>query len=116
MKLNVAGLVLAASGMVLQISSGSELYPVIPPGPIVLVAAAAAVAFGPRRWSPYIATVVPAFLIVGGIIASVVSGEFVDQLTDVGEPGIFIGSVAQVVGLITALVAGIGTWRHRRPK
>jgi hypothetical protein len=110
-KLNVAGLVLTAPGMVLQIAAGSELYPTIPPGPIILLVGAALVALGSRRWAPYVGLVVPVFLTVGGIIAAIISGSFIAQLTEVGQAGIFIGSLAHVVGLITALVAGIIMFR-----
>jgi hypothetical protein len=111
-RLNVAGLVLAAGGMVLQIAAGSDLFPGIPPGPIVLLAAAVVVTVGPKAWAPYIATVVPVFLIVGGVIASLVNGAFVDQLTGVEEPGILIGSWLQVGGLIAAFVGGMSMWRR----
>ncbi len=110
-KLNVTGLVLTAAGMVLQIAAGSELYPTIPPGPIILLVGAVLVALGPRGWAPYVGLVVPVFLTVGGIIAAIVSGSFISQLTKVGQAGIFVGSLAHVVGLITALVAGIIMFR-----
>jgi hypothetical protein len=56
---------------------------------------------------------VPLFLLVGGVIAAVVSGEFVDQLTDPGQVGVFVGDVLQLLGVITALVAGIIALRQR---
>jgi hypothetical protein len=112
-RLNIFGLVLAAGGMVLQIAAGSDLFPTIPPGPIILLAAAVFLTSGPRAWAPYLATVVPAFVIVGGIIASAVNGAFIDQLTDIGEPGIFIGSWVQVAGLLLAFFAGITMWTER---
>ena len=58
-KLNIAGLVLTAAGVVLQIAAGSELYPTIHPGPIVLLVGAVLVALGPRRWAPYVRTSSP---------------------------------------------------------
>lgn len=109
-RINVVGLVLAAGGIVLQIGAGSDLYPTIPPGPVILGAGAAVVAAGPRSLAPYVATIVPAFVIVGGLIASVVNGAFVDQLSGVGQPGVLMGSWVQVVGLITAFAAGVRMW------
>jgi hypothetical protein len=44
----VAGLVVAAAGIVIQIASGAE-YPTIPPGLIILLAAAGLVALA-TRW------------------------------------------------------------------
>jgi hypothetical protein len=106
-KLNVAAMLAAAGGMVLQIASGSELFPTIPPGPIILVAGAALVAVAPWRWTAIVGVVVPLFLVVGGVLASLNSGDFLDQLTNPGEVGIFAGSVVQVLGVLTALGAGI---------
>ena len=107
-KLNVAGMVAAAAGIILQIGSGSDLYPTIPPGPIILLAGAGLVALGPWRWTPIVGVVVPLFLLVGAVVAAVNSGEFVDQLTSPGQVGIgiFAGDVMQLLGVITALVAG----------
>jgi hypothetical protein len=115
-KLNVTGMVTAAAGIIIQIASGSDLYPTIPPGPIILLAGAALVALGPWRWTPIVGVVVPLFLFVGAVIAAVNSGEFVDQLTDPGRVGIgigiFAGDVIQLLGVITALVAGIVALRQ----
>jgi hypothetical protein len=113
-KVNVAGLGLAAAGMVLQIVAGSDLYPSIPPGPIILIVAAGAVAYAPRRWAPYIAVFVPVFLLVGAVVSALVASEsFVDQLTDVGQAGIFTGTLVQMIGLVVATAAGIAMWGRR---
>jgi hypothetical protein len=106
-KLNVTGLVLTAAGMLLQIAAGSMLYPSFA-GPIVLLAAAVIVAFGPARWTPYVALLIPTVLGVGAIIAAVMTGDFIDQLTDIGKAGIFFGSVMHVIGLIAAVAGGVG--------
>jgi Mg/Co/Ni transporter MgtE len=111
-KLNATGLVLTAAGMVLQIAGGSKLYPSFA-GPIVLLVAAVIVAFGPKRWAPYVGLLVPLVLGLGAIIAAVMSGEFINQLTDIGRPGVFLGSVMHVVGLIAAVAGGIGMLRGR---
>ncbi|TAK01316.1 MAG: hypothetical protein EPO36_06100 [Chloroflexota bacterium] len=50
-KVNAAGLVLTAAGMLIQIAAGSTLYPSLT-GPIFLVVAAIFVARGPGRWTP----------------------------------------------------------------
>ena len=49
-QLTVAGLVLTAVGMALQIAAGSLLYPSLA-GPIVLLLSALIVAFVPGRWT-----------------------------------------------------------------
>jgi len=107
-KLSVAGLVLTAAGMLLQIAAGSELYPSFA-GPIVLLATAVVVAFwSGRRWTPYVALLVPLVLGLGAIIAAVMSGEFIEQLTDVHQVGILLGSLMHVVGLTAAAAGGVG--------
>lgn len=114
-KLNVTGLVLTAIGMVLQIGSGSELYPTFS-GPIVLLAAAAIVAFAPGRWTAYLGLVIPLVLAAGLIVVAVMSGGFVKQLTDVGRVGLFVGSLVHVAGLIAAVAGGLGMLVRREGK
>ena len=112
LKLSVIGLLATAAGMILQIAAGSKLYPSFA-GPIVLVVAAAIVAFGPGRWTPYVALLVPLVLGLGAIIAAVMSGEFIVQLTDISRPGILLGSLLHVIGLIAAVGGGVGMLRRR---
>jgi hypothetical protein len=111
-RLNVAGLILTATGMQLQIAAGSELYPSFA-GPIVLLATAGLVAFVNSRWTAYAGLVVPLVLGLGAIVAAVMTGELIEQLTAVGNIGIFIGSVMHVVGLIAAVTGAIGMMRRR---
>jgi hypothetical protein len=106
-RLNVAGLVLTAAGMLLQIAAGSGLYPSFA-GPIVLLVTAVVVAFWPVRWMAYVALVVPLVLGLGAIIAAVMTGEFIEQLTDTRNAGILVGSLMHVIGLIGAVAGGIG--------
>ena len=106
--LNVAGLVLTSAAMLVQIAAGSTLYPSVT-GPIVLVVTAVLVAFVPSRWTAYAGLVVPLVLGVGAIVAAVMTGGFIDQLTSVGNPGVFLGSVLHVVGLMAAVGGGVGT-------
>jgi len=111
--LSIGGLILTAAGMLLQIAAGSTLYPSLA-GPVVLIAAAAVVAFGPRRWTPYVALVVPLVLGVGAVVAAAMTGDFIDQLTDIGTIGILVGSLLHVVGLAAALAGAVGMLVARR--
>lgn len=72
-KLNVAGLVVAATGILMQYFSGVEGFPLIPPGPIVLLVAAALIAFGSWRWTPAVGVIAPLFVLIGGTIATIVN-------------------------------------------
>jgi hypothetical protein len=106
-KLSASGLLLTAAGMLLQIVAGSTLYPSLA-GPIVLLAAAALVAFKPSRWTPFVGLLVPLVLGIGAIVAAVISGAFIGQLTDTGNAGVLLGSLTHVVGLVAAVVGGAG--------
>jgi len=112
-RLNVIGLVLTAAGMLLQIVAGSELYPSLT-GPIVLLVAAGFVALGPGRWTPYVGLVVPLVLGVGAIVAAVMTGVFIEQLADIGNPAIVVGSLMHVIGLAAAVAGGVGMLRGQR--
>jgi hypothetical protein len=103
-RLNVVGTVVAAAGILVQYFADVEDFPTIPPGPIILLAAAALVAFGSWRWTPAVGVIVPLFVLVGGVIATMAGN---GALTDPAEVGGFTGAVIQFLGLITAVAAGI---------
>jgi hypothetical protein len=48
------------------------------------------------------------------MIAAVMSGAFVSQLTDVSRVGILVGSLTHVVGLTAAVIGGVGMLQVRR--
>jgi len=104
--LNVVGLVVAAAGIMIQYASGVD-YPTIPPGPIILLAAAAVVAFGPWSWAVRVGLGTALFLSIGGAIATIAGNGFSETLGDPGEVGAFAGAVIQILGLAIALPAGI---------
>jgi Mg/Co/Ni transporter MgtE len=106
-KLNVTGIVLALPVCCSRSSRDRNSIPRFA-GPIVLLAVAVIVAFVRRRWTAYVGLLVPLVLGVGAIIAAVMTGEFVAQLTDVGRAGVFVGSVMHVVGLVAAVAGGVG--------
>jgi hypothetical protein len=72
------------------------------------------VAFGPARWTPYVALAVPLVLGIGAIVAAVMTGEFVDQLTSIGNPAIVLGSLMHVIGLSAAVAGSVGMLLDRR--
>src|SRR5215218_6220434 len=112
-KANIAGLVLTAAGMLLQINGGSALYPSLT-GPIVLVITALVVAFVPGRWPAYAGLVVPVVLGIGAIVAAIMTGDFIEQLINLGNAGVFLGSVLHVVGIVAAVAGGVGMIQRRR--
>ena len=112
-KVSAEGLVLAAAGIVIQIVAGSDLFPTIPPGPVILILGAGLIAFGPRSWARYVALIIPIFLLVGATTAGVVATDsWVDQLRRPEQTGIFLGTVLQFTAIAVALVAGIRIWQE----
>jgi hypothetical protein len=105
-RLLVAGLVVAATGMLVQYASGVG-YPTIPPGPIISLAAAAVVAWEPWRWAPVVGLVTAILISIGGVIATIGGDGFAPQLSDPGALGGFAGTLVQTAGLMVALAAGI---------
>ena len=114
-KLNIVGLLVAAAGIMVQYVAGVD-YPTVPPGPIILLAAAAVVAFGPWAWAPRVGLVAALFLTIGGAIATIAGNGFNETLGDPSDVGAFAGAVVQITGLAIALPAGIAAVRRsRRP-
>jgi hypothetical protein len=111
-RVNVAGLVVAAAGILIQYFSGVEGFPTVPPGPFILAGAAALVAFGPWRWTPAVAVVAPLLGLVLGTMSTVLNWGTTAPLSDPGEPAGFAGAVLQFSGLIVALGAGILVAMH----
>lgn len=112
-KLNLLGLVLTAGGMLVQIASGSDLYRSLT-GPIVLLATAVLVVFGPSRWTRWIGLGVPLVLGIGAAVAATMTGTFVDQLTGTGNGPLLLGSWMHVIGLTMAVSGGVGVMLEPR--
>jgi hypothetical protein len=104
-------MLIAVGGIIIQIATGVD-YPPVPPGPIILLVAAAIVGYRPGRRSAVVGVIVPLFLLVGGTMASFAN----DALWDTGEPGQFAGLTIQVIGEVIALGAGIHALRTQRAR
>jgi hypothetical protein len=97
-----AALAVAAIGIVIQIIGGVN-YPAVPPGLIILLAAAALVAFLPWRWAPVFGVLAGAFMVIGAIAAA--NARY--DLSHPGHPGAFIGTWIQLIAVVIAVVAGV---------
>jgi len=97
-----AALAVAAAGIIIQIIGGVN-YPAVPPGLIILLAAAALVAFLPWRWAPVFGVLAGAFMVIGAIGAA--NARY--DLTHPGHPGAFIGTWIQLIAVVIAVVAGV---------
>lgn len=113
--LTVWGLTAGAVGIAMLWASGVEFpfYP--PPGLLILATGAVFVGLAKRDWAPAVGAFLGLFVIVGFVLSSLVSGAGTGNLTgDAGAGGV-IGTALQLVGVVTALVAGsIATRREYR--
>jgi hypothetical protein len=97
----VIGLVAGAGGILVLRFSGAAM-PSVPPGLVLLVAAAALVAFSSRRWAPIVAVLVALSEILGYVLSGSTYGLFaIDSI------GILIGTWVRGIGIVVAFVAGI---------
>jgi hypothetical protein len=100
-KLAALALVVAAAGIVIQIAGGHD-YPVVPPGLVILVAAAGVVWFGSSRWVPLVAVVVGLFMVLG-LFAADQAPRLVDPDTALDTIGLWI----QLLAVAAAIGAGV---------
>ncbi len=100
-QLTVAALLVAAAGFVIQIVSGVDV-PTVPPGLVILLVAAALVAFAPWRWMPIVGVVVGLFLLVGFFASGAVG-----SLLEPSQLGVFLGAWVQFLAVSIAVVTGI---------
>ena len=100
-KVTVAALLVAAAGFAIQIVSGVDV-PTVPPGLVIMLVAAALVAFGPWRWTPVVGVIVGLFLLVGFFASGSVG-----SLLAPDQSGVFVGAWVQFLAVIVAVVAGI---------
>jgi hypothetical protein len=112
-RLSALGLAVAATGIMIQYVSGVD-YPTIPPGPVILLAAAGVVVFGPWRRAPVAGLVAAAFVSLGGVVATIAGKGFTETLGDPSELGGFLGALVQIAGLVIALPAGVVAVRNFR--
>ncbi len=99
---NAAASLGVALGIAVQIATGVDEYPTPPPGAILAVVAAAAVAFVPWRYIGIIALAFPVWIAVG---AAVTSGT-ADRLGDPSSSGPFIGTLVQMIAVAVGILTG----------
>ena len=98
--MTVAALLVAAAGFVIQIVSG-VVVPTVPPGLVILLVAAALVAFAPWRWMPIVGVVAGLFLLVGFFASGAVV-----SLLEPSQLGVFLGAWIQFLAVTVAIVTG----------
>lgn len=109
----VAGLVVGAVGIAILWASGVEfpIYP--PPGILILLVGALLVGLAPWPWTPAVGAFLGLFVTVG----FVASGGPPNLFGEDGRIGVLIGTWIQMIGVVTALVAGVIATRanYRKP-
>jgi hypothetical protein len=97
------GLLLGAIGIFVQ-KAGGVNYGTVPPSAIIFIVGALLVLALPWPWVPLLGVLVSLFMVVGFVANP-------DSLARLGHPGdllAFLGTWIQVIGVVAALVAGIG--------
>jgi hypothetical protein len=109
----VLGLTVGALGIAILWAAGVEfpIYP--PPGLVILLAGALFVGLAPWRWAPGVGAFLGLFVFAGFLI----SPTGLSNLFGEEGAGVAIGQGIQVIGVVTALIAGViatrANYRHR---
>jgi hypothetical protein len=113
--LTIAGLTMGAVGIAILWAAGVEFpfYP--PPGILILGGGAVFVALAPWRWAAGVGAVLGLFVLVGFVLSSVISGTGTENLLGEQGPWAVVGTVVQLLGVSTALVAGLMAARRTEP-
>lgn len=110
-KLTIACLIVAATGVLIQIISGHP-YPKIPPVFFILLIPASLISFVPWRWTPISAVLAGIFLTTGLFLSGASN-----RLLDLQNPGDSAGLWIQTLGALGALIAGcIATYKNFRSR
>jgi hypothetical protein len=100
----IAAAAVAASGVGIVIQIAAHVhYPTVPPGLIIVAAAAAVAAFVPRRWAALAAVLSGAGTLVGGLA----NAPWRERLSGVGSIGAVAGTWVQIAAGSIGLVAGL---------
>ena len=104
--ITAAGLLVGAGGIAILWAAGQDFpfYP--PPGIVILVVGALFVALTSWRWTPAVGAGLGLFVAVGFLASGLGGGDGFDNVTGAEGVARAIGQVIQLVGVVTALVAG----------
>ena len=107
--ITVAGLVVGATGIAVLWASGVEFPVAVPPGIVILLAGAIFVTLARWTWAPAVGAFLGLFVTVGFAI----SPTGWDNLTGQHGASVATGQAIQLVGVLTAVVAGVLATRER---
>jgi hypothetical protein len=104
----IGGLVVGAAGIAVLWAAGVEFPGAVPPGIVILLVGALFVGLTPWRWSPAVGAVLGLFVAVGFAI----SPTGWDNLVGRAGATVAVGQAIQLIGVLTALVAGLIATRN----
>lgn len=102
-KIQVVGLIAGPVGIGIQIATGVDSFPLIPPGAVLMLAGAIVVALVPWRWTPVVGLLAAAWIGVGALVTPE-AGQRLSTPSDIGP---FVGMTVQLAGVIVAVLAGV---------
>ncbi|WP_327000244.1 hypothetical protein OHA72_34585 [Dactylosporangium sp. NBC_01737] len=107
-KVTIGGLVLGAAGIAVLWAAGVQFPVAVPPGIVILLAGAIFVGVARWRWAPAAGVVLGLFVAVGWAI----SPTGWPNLTGRHGPTVAAGQAIQLIGVLTAVVAGLVALRR----
>jgi hypothetical protein len=109
----VVGLVVGALGIAILWASGVKFPFAVPPGLVILLAGALFVGLASRPWAPGVGAFLGLF-VTGGFL---ISPTGLTNLFGQAGTSVAIGQGIQVIGVLTALIAGVIATRanYRKP-
>jgi hypothetical protein len=109
----IGGLIVGAAGIGVLWAAGVEFPVAVPPGIVILLIGALFVGLAPWRWSPSVGALLGLFVAVGFAI----SPTGWDNLVGRAGANVAIGQAIQLIGVLTAVVAGVIATRngYRKP-
>ena len=95
-----------AAGIAILWATGQvfPFYP--PPGILILLVGALIVSLTSRRWTPAVGAALGLFVAAGFLVSGLAGGDGFANISGVHGSGRAIGQATQLIGVITALVAG----------